>query len=92
MLAFSSVREDVPLQEVTLELERLSHEAQAADQPTLAAAVLKAQEAILSAADDPVKRDDGARRALGGAGRLRRHRHRAGGPRAGQRAGAARRR
>ena len=55
MLAFSSVREDVPLQEVTLELERLSHEAQAADQPTLAAAVLKAQEAILSAADDPVK-------------------------------------
>ena len=55
MLAFSSVREDVPIQEVTLELERLSHEAQAADQPTLAAAVLKAQEAILSAADDPVK-------------------------------------
>ena len=43
MLAFSSVREDVPIQEVTLELERLSHEAQAADQPTLAAAVLKAQ-------------------------------------------------
>ena len=55
MLAFSSVRDDVPLQEVTLELERLSHEAQAADQPALAAAVLKAQEAILSAADDPVK-------------------------------------
>src|SRR6187455_3607286 len=55
MLAFSSVREDVPIQEVTLELERLSHEAQAADQPTLAAAVLKAQEAILEAADDPVK-------------------------------------
>ncbi|MEO5883422.1 MAG: Hpt domain-containing protein, partial [Caldimonas sp.] len=55
LLAFSSVREDVPLQEVTLELERLSHEAQAADQPMLAAAVLKAQEAILCAADDPVK-------------------------------------
>src|SRR5436190_2002197 len=55
LLAFSSVREDVPLQEVTLELERLSHEAQAADQPTLAAAVLKAQEAILEAADDPIK-------------------------------------
>jgi len=55
MLAFSSVREDVPLQEVTFELERLSHEAQAADQPTLAAAVLKAQEAILNAADDPAK-------------------------------------
>ena len=33
MLAFSSVREDVPLQEVTRDLERLSHEAQAADQP-----------------------------------------------------------
>ena len=55
MLAFSSVRDDVPLQEVTLELERLSHEAQAADQPALAAAVLKAQEAILNAADDPIK-------------------------------------
>ncbi len=55
MLAFSSVRDDVSLQEVTLELERLSHEAQAADQPALAAAVLKAQEAIVNAADDPVK-------------------------------------
>src|SRR5205085_3091836 len=55
LLAFSSVREDVPLQEVTLELERLSHEAQAADQPTLAAAVRKAQEASVEAADDPVK-------------------------------------
>ena len=46
MLAFSSVREDVPLHEVTRELERLSHEAQAADQPGLAATVLKAQEAF----------------------------------------------
>ncbi|MEO8525950.1 MAG: Hpt domain-containing protein, partial [Caldimonas sp.] len=55
LLAFSSVRDDVPLQEVTRELERLSHEAQAADQPTLAAAVLKAQEAIVDAADDPIK-------------------------------------
>ncbi|HZV93726.1 MAG TPA: Hpt domain-containing protein, partial [Caldimonas sp.] len=55
LLAFSSVREDVPLQEVTRDLERLSHEAQAADQPTLAAAVLKAQESLLKAADDPVK-------------------------------------
>ena len=55
MLAFSSVRDDVPLQEVTRELERLSHEAQAADQPALAAAVLKAQEAIVKAADDPIK-------------------------------------
>ena len=55
LLAFSSVREDVPLREVTRELELLSHEAQAADQPALAAAVLKAQEAIVNAADDPVK-------------------------------------
>src|SRR6185295_10140831 len=55
MLAFTSVRQDVPLQEVTFELERLSHEAQAADQPMLAATVLKAQEALLEAADDPVK-------------------------------------
>jgi chemosensory pili system protein ChpA (sensor histidine kinase/response regulator) len=55
LLAFSSVRDDVPLQEVTRELERLSHEAQAADQPALAAAVLKAQEAFVDAADDPIK-------------------------------------
>ena len=55
MLAFSSVREDVPLLDVTRDLERLSHEAQAADQPALAAAVLKAQEALLKAADDPAK-------------------------------------
>ena len=54
LLAFSSVRDDVPLQEVTRDLERLSHEAQAADQPALAAAVLKAQEAIDKAADDPI--------------------------------------
>ncbi len=54
LLAFSSVREDVPLQEVRRDLERLSHEAQAADQPALAAAVLKAQEAIGKAADDPI--------------------------------------
>ena len=46
MLAFTSVREDVPVEDVTRDLERLSHEAQAADQPALAAAVLKAQEAI----------------------------------------------
>ncbi len=52
MLAFSSVREDVPLQDVKRDLERLSHEAQAADQPALAAAVLKAQEAI-GKAEDP---------------------------------------
>ena len=51
MLAFTSVREDVPVEEVTRDLERLSHEAQAADQPALAAAVLKAQEAIGRATD-----------------------------------------
>ena len=51
MLAFQSVREDVPVEEVTRDLERLSHEAQAADQPALAAAVLKAQEAIGKAED-----------------------------------------
>ena len=55
MLAFSSVRDDVPLLDVSRDLERLSHEAQAADQPALAAAVLKAQEALVEAADDPVK-------------------------------------
>ena len=55
MLAFTSVRDDVPLIDVTRDLERLSHEAQAADQPALAAAVLKAQEAIHRAADDPAK-------------------------------------
>ncbi|MDQ6639709.1 MAG: hybrid sensor histidine kinase/response regulator, partial [Pseudomonadota bacterium] len=53
MLAFTSVREDVPVEEVTRDLERLSHEAQAADQPTLAAAVLKAQDAF-SKARDPI--------------------------------------
>ena len=51
LLAFTSVRADVPLQDVTRDLERLSHEAQAADQPALAAAVLKAQEAIDRAQD-----------------------------------------
>ncbi|HEY4958692.1 MAG TPA: hybrid sensor histidine kinase/response regulator, partial [Caldimonas sp.] len=53
MLAFTSVREDVPVEDVTRDLERLSHEAQAADQPALAAAVLKAQEAIGRARGDP---------------------------------------
>ena len=53
MLAFTSVREDVPVEDVTRDLERLSHEAQAADQPALAAAVLKAQEAI-GKAKDPI--------------------------------------
>ncbi|HEY3634483.1 MAG TPA: Hpt domain-containing protein, partial [Caldimonas sp.] len=46
MLAFTSVREDVPVEEVTRDLDRLSAQAQAADQPALAAAVMKAQEAL----------------------------------------------
>jgi len=52
MLAFSSVRDDVPVAEVSRDLERLAHEAHAADQPALAAAVHKAQEA-LDQADTP---------------------------------------
>ena len=51
LLAFSSVREDVPVAEVSRDLERLSHEAQAADQPALAATVLRAQEALEQSID-----------------------------------------
>ena len=46
LLAFSSVRADVSLHDVTRDLERLSNEAKAADQPALAATVLKAQQAL----------------------------------------------
>ena len=52
MLAFSSMRDDVPVAEVSRDLERLAQEAQAADQPALAATVHKAQEA-LHQADGP---------------------------------------
>ena len=52
MLAFTSVRDDVPVADVARDLERLSHEAQAADQSALAATVLRAQEA-LHLADGP---------------------------------------
>ena len=51
LLAFASVREDVPVAEVARDLERLAHEAQAADQPALAATVLRAQEALEQAGD-----------------------------------------
>ena len=51
MLAFTSVREDVPVEEVQRDLERLSQEAHAADQPALAAAVTKAQDALVKAQD-----------------------------------------
>ena len=50
-LAVASVREDVPVEDVTRDLEHLQQEAQAADQPALAAAVLKAQEALGQAVD-----------------------------------------
>jgi chemosensory pili system protein ChpA (sensor histidine kinase/response regulator) len=45
-LAVTSARDDVPVEDVTRDLERLQQEAQAADQPALAATVLKAQEAL----------------------------------------------
>src|SRR5436305_22104 len=46
MLAFSAVREDVSLADVSRDLAKLSVEAKAADQPALSAAVTQAQEAI----------------------------------------------
>ncbi|HEV7915568.1 MAG TPA: Hpt domain-containing protein [Albitalea sp.] len=52
MLAFSAMREDVPVEEVSRELEKLSQEAQAADQPTLAATVSHAQDALQQAHGD----------------------------------------
>ena len=45
-LAFASARSDVPDDDVVHELGLLSHEAQAADQPALAAVVLKAQQGM----------------------------------------------
>lgn len=54
MLAFSAVRQDVTVEDVSRDLERLSQQAQAADQPSLAATVSHAQEALEHAhgADD----------------------------------------
>lgn len=54
MLAFSAVRQDVPVEEVSRDLERLSQQAQAADQPALAATISHAQDALEHAhgADD----------------------------------------
>jgi chemosensory pili system protein ChpA (sensor histidine kinase/response regulator) len=52
LLAHSAVQQDVPLAEVSRELELLSQEAQAAEQPALAATVLLAQEAINDAPDE----------------------------------------
>ena len=52
MLAYSAVREDVPVEEVARDLERLSHEAQVADQSQLVATVEQAREALDHAADE----------------------------------------
>ncbi len=46
MLAFTSVREDVTVEDVTRDLELLSHEAEVAEQPALAATVQRAQDAL----------------------------------------------
>jgi chemosensory pili system protein ChpA (sensor histidine kinase/response regulator) len=50
-LAVAAIREDVPMAEVSRDLERLSHEALVADQPALAATVAAAQAAFDGAAD-----------------------------------------
>ncbi|CAN5177630.1 hypothetical protein BH11PSE9_BH11PSE9_25290 [soil metagenome] len=46
MLAFTSVREDVTVEDVARDLELLSHEAEVAEQPALAATVQRAQDAL----------------------------------------------
>ncbi len=50
-LVVSAIRDDVPVDEVTRDLERLSHEALVADQPALAATVAAAQAALERAED-----------------------------------------
>ena len=51
MLAFNAARDDVSIEAVARDLERLSHEATAADQPALAATVNQARRALESAQD-----------------------------------------
>lgn len=51
-LAFSAARADVELIDVARDLERLSHEAQVADQPELVATVASAQAALDAASDE----------------------------------------
>jgi chemosensory pili system protein ChpA (sensor histidine kinase/response regulator) len=51
-LAFTAARDDVPVEEVSRDLERLSQHAQAADQPNLAATVSQAQAALHQAEGD----------------------------------------
>jgi hypothetical protein len=89
MLAFTSVREDVPVEDVTRDLERLSHEAQAADQPALAGGDAQGAGRLQQGARSGRPRQR-SRRAFRGARRFRRDVDRADGLRAGQRAGAAR--
>lgn len=52
MLAFTAMREDVPVEEVARDLQRLSTEAEAADQPELAAKVQQVQAALEQAPDE----------------------------------------
>jgi chemosensory pili system protein ChpA (sensor histidine kinase/response regulator) len=52
MLAYSAVRGDVPVEDVARDLERLSHEAQVADQNQLLATVEQAREALDHAKDE----------------------------------------
>ncbi|MEO7337601.1 MAG: Hpt domain-containing protein [Caldimonas sp.] len=51
LLAFSAVREDVPLHDIQRDLDRLTQEAQAADQPRLTATLLKTRAALNDAVD-----------------------------------------
>ena len=51
MLAFNAARDDVSIEAVARDLERLSHEATAADQPALAATVNQARLALEKAQD-----------------------------------------
>ena len=77
MLAFSSVREDVSLHDVTRDLERLSNEAEG--RRPAGPGRHGAEGAAGARARDRSRRPgDRARRAVGGAGRLRRDRGRAG--------------
>src|SRR5438105_2309167 len=52
MLAFTAVQEDVSVEQFSRDLERLSHEAEVAEQPTLAATVSQARQALYKARGD----------------------------------------
>ncbi|HSN31224.1 MAG TPA: Hpt domain-containing protein, partial [Ideonella sp.] len=51
-LAVTAIREDVPVEDVTRDLEQLSHDALVADQPALAASAAAAHAALDRAADE----------------------------------------